>query len=149
MGIGTRVVARWPGISNYLPGNISSIDVKENSTKYLISFDDGDNHWNSLDQIRLLKPPMYFGPGSNNSYLEKKFSTIKTTTLVNSQIEQAIKCEKVKNNQVSLNSSLQDHADSKENVGYEYLITSHPRTSSTIVPTMDQARPMINSTSST
>lgn len=59
--IGTRVIARWPGIDSYLPGKIEKIEGSANFTRYYIHFDDEDYHWNNIDQIRLLKPPNYFG----------------------------------------------------------------------------------------
>lgn len=29
--------------------------------KYYVEYDDGDKHHNTIDQLRILKPPMYFG----------------------------------------------------------------------------------------
>ncbi|KAF1743808.1 hypothetical protein MXB_4602 [Myxobolus squamalis] len=132
--IGTRVIAHWPGISNFLPGNVNSIDGAGTFARYLVAFDDGDTHWNNIDQIRLLKPPMYFGPGSNTTYLQKKFSMLKTTTLVNAKIASASnnKRENTINNSPSsmkndlVEKNIENDLENNENS----ILSRHPRTTS-------------------
>ena len=55
--IGTRVIAHWSGLSAFLPGNITKID----GGKYHVLYDDGDRGTNRIEQMRILKPPLYFG----------------------------------------------------------------------------------------
>ena len=55
--IGTRVIAHWSGVSAYLPGAVTKIE----GTKYHVLYDDGDRGTNRLEQMRILKPPLFFG----------------------------------------------------------------------------------------
>jgi len=55
--IGTRVIAHWSGVAAYLPGAVTKIE----SNKYQVLYDDGDRLANRLEQMRILKPPLYFG----------------------------------------------------------------------------------------
>ena len=57
MKIGTRVIAHWSGVAAYLPGRVMKIE----GTKYQVLYDDGDKLANRLEQMRILKPPLYFG----------------------------------------------------------------------------------------
>ncbi|XP_066924456.1 band 4.1-like protein 5 [Clytia hemisphaerica] len=77
--IGTRVIAHWSGVAAYLPGAVTKIE----GNKYQVLYDDGDRLGNRLEQMRILKPPLYFGPGSGRSNLQKKYS-MKTTALIGS-----------------------------------------------------------------
>lgn len=77
--IGTRVIAHWSGVSAYLPGAVTKIE----GNKYHVLYDDGDRSSVRLEQMRILKPPLYFGPGSGRSNLQKKYS-MKTTALIGS-----------------------------------------------------------------
>ena len=55
--IGTRVIAHWSGVAAYLPGAVTKIE----GAKYHVLYDDGDRLSNRLEQMRILKPPLYFG----------------------------------------------------------------------------------------
>ena len=55
--IGTRVIAHWSGLSAFLSGTVSRIE----GTKYDVLYDDGDKGTNRLEQMRILKPPLFFG----------------------------------------------------------------------------------------
>ena len=55
--IGTRVIAHWSGVAAYLPGAVTKIE----GNKYHVLYDDGDRLGNRLEQMRILKPPLYFG----------------------------------------------------------------------------------------
>ena len=57
MSPGTRVIAHWPGLPAKLSGKVIGIE----HGKYYVEYDDGDKHHNTIDQLRILKPPMYFG----------------------------------------------------------------------------------------
>lgn len=54
---GTRVIAHWPSLPAKLAGKVIGIE----HGKYYVEYDDGDKHHNSIDQLRILKPPLYFG----------------------------------------------------------------------------------------
>jgi len=77
--IATRVIAHWSGVAAYLSGSITKIE----GNKYHVLYDDGDRGTNRLEQMRILKPPLFFGPGSGRSKLQKKYS-MKTTALIGS-----------------------------------------------------------------
>lgn len=55
--INMRVIAHWSSISAYLSGNV----IKIEGQKYYVHYDDGDKGWNTIRQLRILKPPTYFG----------------------------------------------------------------------------------------
>ena len=55
--IGTRVIAHWSGLSAFLAGNVTKIE----GNKYHVLYDDGDRGINRLEQMRILKPPLFFG----------------------------------------------------------------------------------------
>lgn len=55
--IGTHVIAHWSGVSAYLAGTIAKIE----GAKYHVLYDDGDKGSNRIEQMRILKPPLYFG----------------------------------------------------------------------------------------
>ena len=55
--INTRVIAHWSSISAYISGTV----IKIEGQKYYVHYDDGDKGWNSIRQLRILKPPTYFG----------------------------------------------------------------------------------------
>jgi hypothetical protein len=55
--INTRVIAHWSSIAAYLSGTV----IKIEGQKYYVHYDDGDKGWNSIRQLRILKPPTYFG----------------------------------------------------------------------------------------
>ena len=55
--VGTKVIAHWSGLSAYLPGIVARIE----GNKYYVHYDDGDKGNNSLQQMRILKPPLFFG----------------------------------------------------------------------------------------
>uniref|UniRef100_T2M5L9 Band 4.1-like protein 5 n=1 Tax=Hydra vulgaris TaxID=6087 RepID=T2M5L9_HYDVU len=75
--IGTRVIAHWTGLSAFLAGTVTKIE----GDKYHVFYDDGDKALNRIEQMRILKPPLFFGPGSGYSNLQKKYS-MKTTSLI-------------------------------------------------------------------
>lgn len=55
--IGTKVIAHWSGLSAMLPGVVEQAEGQ----KFFVLYDDGDKAYNTLQQIRILKPPLYFG----------------------------------------------------------------------------------------
>ena len=55
--IGSKVIAHWSGLSAMLPGKV---DRKEGD-KFFVLYDDGDKAYNRIQQLRILKPPLYFG----------------------------------------------------------------------------------------
>lgn len=55
--IGTRVIAHWSGLSAMLSGKVE----KKEGEKYFVLYDDGDKAFNRIQQLRILKPPLYFG----------------------------------------------------------------------------------------
>ncbi len=55
--VGTKVIAHWSGLSAMLPGIVD----RQEGSKYFVLYDDGDKAFNSIQQIRILKPPLYFG----------------------------------------------------------------------------------------
>lgn len=55
--LGSRVIAHWPGLPAKLAGKVIGIE----HGKYYVEYDDGDKHHNTIDQLRILKPPLYFG----------------------------------------------------------------------------------------
>lgn len=55
--INMRVIAHWSSIVAYLSGTV----IKIEGQKYYVHYDDGDKGWNNIRQIRILKPPTYFG----------------------------------------------------------------------------------------
>ncbi|XP_048580090.1 uncharacterized protein LOC5514796 isoform X2 [Nematostella vectensis] len=73
---GTRVIAHWPTLPAYLSGKVIGIDPH----KYYVEYDDGDKHHNTIQQMRILKPPLYFGPGTNARKI-KKSESMKVTSL--------------------------------------------------------------------
>ncbi|XP_068716185.1 uncharacterized protein [Montipora foliosa] len=76
--VGTRVIAHWPGLPAKLSGKVIGIE----HGKYYVEYDDGDKHHNTIDQLRILKPPMYFGPGSmRNRRGVRKTESMKVTSL--------------------------------------------------------------------
>lgn len=54
---GSRVIAHWPSLPAKLSGKVIGIE----HGKYYVEYDDGDKHQNTIDQLRILKPPLYFG----------------------------------------------------------------------------------------
>ena len=54
---GSRVIAHWPSLPAKLSGKVIGIE----HGKYYVEYDDGDKHHNTIDQLRILKPPLYFG----------------------------------------------------------------------------------------
>ncbi|XP_031568493.1 uncharacterized protein LOC116303153 isoform X2 [Actinia tenebrosa] len=77
--IGTRVIAHWPTLPAYLSGKVIGMEHQ----KYYVEYDDGDKHHNSINQMRILKPPIFFGPGSDvrKIKLKKKSESMKVTSL--------------------------------------------------------------------
>ncbi|XP_065053913.1 band 4.1-like protein 5 isoform X2 [Rhopilema esculentum] len=75
--IGSKVIAHWSGLSAMLRGTIE----KKEGEKYFVLYDDGDKAYNRIQQIRILKPPLYFGPGSGSSRIQKRLS-MKATSLI-------------------------------------------------------------------
>lgn len=76
--VGSRVIAHWPGLPAKLAGKVIGIE----HGKYYVEYDDGDKHHNTIDQLRILKPPMYFGPGSmRNRRGVRKTESMKVTSL--------------------------------------------------------------------
>ena len=55
--VGTRVIAHWPSIGAYMAGTVIEI----NGNKYHVEYYDGDKKHNQISQLRVLKPPVYFG----------------------------------------------------------------------------------------
>ena len=55
--IGSRVIAHWPSLPAKLAGKVIGIE----HGKYYVEYDDGDKHHNTIEQLRILKPPLYFG----------------------------------------------------------------------------------------
>ena len=51
------MIAHWPGLPAKLAGKVIGIE----HGKYYVEYDDGDKHHNTIDQLRILKPPLYFG----------------------------------------------------------------------------------------
>ena len=51
--VGTQVVARYPKESAHVEGKVKEKKV-DNEKTFLIEFWDGVEHWNSLEQIRIL-----------------------------------------------------------------------------------------------
>ena len=74
--VGTNIIAHWSGVPAYLPGTITKIEGE----RYHVLYDDHDQGVKKIEQIRVLKPPRYFGPGSGRTKVQKKFS-MKTTSL--------------------------------------------------------------------
>ena len=54
---GSRVIAHWPSLPAKLAGKVIGIE----HGKYYVEYDDGDKHHNTIEQLRILKPPLYFG----------------------------------------------------------------------------------------
>ena len=54
---GSRVIAHWPSLPAKLAGKV--IGIEQN--KFYVEYDDGDKHHNTANQMRILKPPLYFG----------------------------------------------------------------------------------------
>jgi len=75
--IGSKVIAHWSGLSAMLPGKVE----KKEGDKYFVLYDDGDKAYNRIQQLRILKPPLYFGPGSGSSNIQKRLS-MKATSLI-------------------------------------------------------------------
>ena len=65
--INMRVIGHWPGI----PAKLSGTVIKIENNRYYVHYDDGDKGWNSLAQIRILKPPLYFGKKSSYTFYKK------------------------------------------------------------------------------
>ena len=63
------MIAHWPSLPAKLSGKVIGIE----HGKYYVEYDDGDKHHNTIEQLRILKPPLYFGKqmlcGMNNRYL--------------------------------------------------------------------------------
>ncbi|CAB3983607.1 Band 5 [Paramuricea clavata] len=76
--INTRVIAHWSSISAYLSGTV----IKIEGQKYYVHYDDGDKGWNSIRQLRILKPPTYFGPGAKLRARIKKVESFKETSMM-------------------------------------------------------------------
>ena len=53
------MIAHWPSLPAYLAGKVIGIDQK-----FYVEYDDGDKHHNTINQMRILKPPLYFGKSS-------------------------------------------------------------------------------------
>lgn len=51
------MIAHWPTLPAYLAGKVIGMEHH----KYYVEYDDGDKHHNEINQMRLLKPPVYFG----------------------------------------------------------------------------------------
>lgn len=51
------MIAHWPSLPAKLSGKVIGIE----HGKYYVEYDDGDKHHNTIDQLRILKPPLYFG----------------------------------------------------------------------------------------
>lgn len=75
--IGSRVIAHWPGLPAKLSGKVIGIE----HGKYYVEYDDGDKHHNTIDQLRILKPPLYFGPGAKTRRGVRKAESMKVTSL--------------------------------------------------------------------
>ena len=56
------MIAHWPGLPAKLSGKVIGIE----HGKYYVEYDDGDKHHNTIDQLRILKPPLYFGEALEN-----------------------------------------------------------------------------------
>ena len=63
--IGSKVIAHWSGLSAMLPGKVE----KKEGDKYFVLYDDGDKAYNRIQQLRILKPPLYFGEIFGSAYL--------------------------------------------------------------------------------
>ena len=55
--IGTHVIAHWSGVAAFLAATITKIE----GNKYHVLYDDGDKGVNRIEQMRILKPPLFFG----------------------------------------------------------------------------------------
>lgn len=75
--IGSRVIAHWPSLPAKLSGKVIGIE----HGKYYVEYDDGDKHHNTIDQLRILKPPLYFGPGAKTRRGLRKAESMKVTSL--------------------------------------------------------------------
>lgn len=106
--IGTRVIGHWSGLSAFLPGNITKID----GNKYHVLYDDGDRGTNRIEQMRILKPPLFFGPGSGRSKLQKKYS-MKTTALIGSTTSNSISDD---HNKVSVSADLNKPKNNRRHI---------------------------------
>lgn len=51
------MIAHWPSLPAKLSGKVIGIE----HGKYYVEYDDGDKHHNTIEQLRILKPPLYFG----------------------------------------------------------------------------------------
>ena len=51
------MIAHWPSLPAKLAGKVIGIE----HGKYYVEYDDGDKHQNTIEQLRILKPPLYFG----------------------------------------------------------------------------------------
>ena len=51
------MIAHWPSLPAKLAGKVIGIE----HGKYYVEYDDGDKHHNTIEQLRILKPPLYFG----------------------------------------------------------------------------------------
>lgn len=58
------MIAHWPSLPAKLSGKVIGIE----HGKYYVEYDDGDKHHNTIDQLRILKPPLYFGKILGNKY---------------------------------------------------------------------------------
>ena len=65
------MIAHWPGLPAKLSGKVIGIE----HGKYYVEYDDGDKHHNTIDQLRILKPPMYFGKRASVHVLHEKNRT--------------------------------------------------------------------------
>lgn len=75
--VGSRVIAHWPSLPAKLSGKVVGIE----HGKYYVEYDDGDKHHNTIDQLRILKPPLYFGPGAKTRRGVRKAESMKVTSL--------------------------------------------------------------------
>ncbi|KAJ7369786.1 hypothetical protein OS493_036429 [Desmophyllum pertusum] len=75
--VGSRVIAHWPSLPAKLSGKVIGIE----HGKYYVEYDDGDKHHNTIDQLRILKPPLYFGPGARTRRGVRKAESMKVTSL--------------------------------------------------------------------
>ncbi|KAL9965994.1 hypothetical protein ACROYT_G023999 [Oculina patagonica] len=75
--VGSRVIAHWPSLPAKLSGKVIGIE----HGKYYVEYDDGDKHQNTIDQLRILKPPLYFGPGARTRRGVRKAESMKVTSL--------------------------------------------------------------------
>lgn len=123
LDVGTRVIAHWSGLSALLPGRITKIDGK----KYYVHYDDGDQGTNRIEQMRVLKPQLFYGANVWRSKSNRYSMT--TTALIGSTTTASIASDDLPKTSTSTDVNRANRAESNVSVDDVFSKRNSPASS--------------------